>query len=299
MAPDQSASIHHVAPASATGSDTCRRGRRISRCRALGDDLERAVRRPARHVRHHPGDHGRDLRWVVGLEHEPVPARGPGQRPFTGRDRHDPDRDPRRLDRPRSEGHRREPVVRSPESRTARPTRGRRGCRASRRGWSLVPAAGHLPHRTEPLVVEGPEADREHEPSTRQVVDGQRLARQLPGSTARRREHDGAERTRLRAHGHGRQERPRVDHLVAADGDGVVREDAVPAGILGTGREVDELRGRADIDDDAVAHEHYLPSAVRTWSRAAASCRDGLLAGPLAIQWMSASALNHVRCRLA
>ena len=106
----------------------------------------------------------------------------------------------------------------------------------------------------EPLVVERPEADREHEPPTGQPVDGHRLPCELPRPAPGRREHERPEPDPFGTHRHRREHDPRVVHVARADGDRVVGEHAVPARGLGLGREVRLDERVAGGDHDPVLH---------------------------------------------
>ena len=250
--PSQSASIHHVAPAAAKGlTISVARARSggvwpwatISNGRAPGGRWRAASFGEV-------GDAGR----ILDLGEDPVVAQRPGHRALGSVDRHDPDRDPRPLDRRRPERHRPEPVVLALErERLAGPE-------ALEDRQRLVEALGadarlgRLADVAERAVVERPEPDRQHEPSVRQPVDRHRLAGELPRPAPGRRREDRAERDPRGPHRHRRHDDPRVVRVGQADRDPVPREDAVPARGLGLRGELGLGPRVARGDDDPGLH---------------------------------------------
>ena len=96
VAPDQSASIHQVAPAPAIGW-TMRPAATGSGGVVPWATISNGVSTPAlARDEPTPVGHRPDQVRIAGLQHQPIPARRSGEGPLAGRDRHDPDGDPRR-----------------------------------------------------------------------------------------------------------------------------------------------------------------------------------------------------------
>ena len=247
-------------------------GRRgaVRRELALDDDVERPGRVEAQlgAAPGEPRDEGGD---VVGrghveatvaaeLEHDPVGAQGAVERahrralgvPHADRPHRHVVADDGALHRLREELHLPGPHVRPLEREPLA------GPRAVEIGERVVEQLGALAqrlrltrHRGEPAVVEHADADRQHEATARQVVDGQRLAHDLPRLAAGEREDHRAQRDPLGPDRRRREHRPRVERVDrhGQQAQPVPREEPVPAGVLRLDRHLQHLGGGAEAPD--------------------------------------------------
>ena len=205
---------------------------------------------------------------TLGLDEDPVPAGRAPHRSLVRPRAHDPDRDPRPLDRAsggrssaRTGSARPSNPNGSPDSRPSRIARvsSSRSAR-SRAGVGSPtlpkPASSSVPSPTG--STRRPPDSTSRETASRASFHGRRRA----GANT-----IAPSLTRSRPHRHRREHDPRVVHRVRADRDRVEREHAVPAGVLGLRREVGRQPRVAGREHDAVAHAEMIA--------ALASRRDG------------------------